>query len=1072
MKKIILLVGVLVVIEENQVLAATFDVTNGATVTAGQSLAAGQSGTVENGGTLAVSGSTVAITVTGNASIVNNGSISQSGTGRGIRDNTGGLTLSVTNNAGASIVTNDADVIQMAKPTSNVAVNNYGTLTSTNASAGGAQAIDFNSITSGSNVLHNFATGVISANEADAVRPGTNGFVYNDGLIKSTNNPGSTSGSDGVDAQTLSGITIVNATTGNATTPGSGTIEGARHGITGGNTDTSTDGTYLMSITNNQGGSIKGDNGAGINIDGFSAKEVVTIVNHGSITGNGVTGDGDGVDVDGVVNLTNSGTIRSIQANNDTSEGVTVGGGTIVNSGTIEGDNINGGVGRGITLAGIDKDANGNPIPVQGIYTNTSITNSGLIKGQSDAGIALTGAGNAFTVTITNQAGGVIEGGGSTAAAISTGGNNATIINYGVITADASGKAIALGSGNSNVQILGGAAVVNGGIDGGTGISSLSITPGAGNTFSYDGVISNFSSVQIGSGTTRLNGASTYTAATQLTGGTVVIGNNNAIGSGVLVSNNGTVAYANGVNLGNAISLAGNSAVQVDGTDSAIQSGAISAPGGSFVLTKQGTGTLIFNGTGAVANTQVAAGTLEIGDSNNAAAVLSSNVQVANAGTLRGHGSINGDVTNAGVVRPGGSVGTLTINGNYTQASSGTLLIDVSPSGASQLKVNGTASLGGTLQLLYGPGTYAPASFKVLSANNVVGNFATVTGNTPTGYTQSASVGADGVDLGLTATQDTAPTQPVVVAPTNATLFGAMASSALLQSQRQNDVLLQHRASGAQDEVSGWVQAEGQHVHTDGNNGAPGYKDEHIGVLAGAETQRGAFTLGDAVGFSHSRIEENGSGAYGNINALSLHGYARTDAAGVQFSGTVGAAYDFLSSTRPFATLGQATADSHAAEFRAGAQAAMPFALGSAFSIIPRAGLRYAYYHGSSLSESGQTSQNLSVGTQNLHSLQPYVGTAFGYALATEGDRHAQLQAGLIYAYETLSTSRASNVTALDGTGFVVEGTAPSRGLLTASVGVQWPVGKAMDIYLNYDGLINTGNATAQAVNAGVSYRF
>jgi hypothetical protein len=48
-----------------------------------------------------VSGSSVAITVTGTSSIQNNGVINQIGTGRAIRDNTGGLTLAVTNNAGA-----------------------------------------------------------------------------------------------------------------------------------------------------------------------------------------------------------------------------------------------------------------------------------------------------------------------------------------------------------------------------------------------------------------------------------------------------------------------------------------------------------------------------------------------------------------------------------------------------------------------------------------------------------------------------------------------------------------------------------------------------------------------------------------------------------------------------------------------------------------------------------------------------------------------------------------------------------------------------------------------------------
>ena len=139
---------------------------------------------VSSTGNLQVSGSTVAITVTGTSSIQNDGMIKQTGSGRAIRDNTGRLTLTVTNSASALLQAANADAIQMNRSNSNISFDNRGRVISLNASAGGSQAIDWNAITTGSNTLHNYPTGFIEAFEADAVRPGVNGNLINEGTIK------------------------------------------------------------------------------------------------------------------------------------------------------------------------------------------------------------------------------------------------------------------------------------------------------------------------------------------------------------------------------------------------------------------------------------------------------------------------------------------------------------------------------------------------------------------------------------------------------------------------------------------------------------------------------------------------------------------------------------------------------------------------------------------------------------------------------------------------------------------------------------------------------------------------
>ena len=209
--------------------AADFTITGPDTTARTLGSASGQTGNVTVTGMLSVSGATVAVTLTGNNATLNNlGSIVQTGTGRTIRDNTGVANLVVNNgsttNASALLQAADADVIQMNRPVASVTLNNYGQMVSINASGGGSQAVDFSAITSGINVVNNYATGVMRATEADAVRPGVGGIVYNAGRMISATTTGSSS--DGIDFQNNSGGQVTNDTT--------GLVEGARHGITGG----------------------------------------------------------------------------------------------------------------------------------------------------------------------------------------------------------------------------------------------------------------------------------------------------------------------------------------------------------------------------------------------------------------------------------------------------------------------------------------------------------------------------------------------------------------------------------------------------------------------------------------------------------------------------------------------------------------------------------------------------------------------------------------------------------------------------------------------------------------------
>lgn len=556
--------------------AATFNISTAST--SAQTLASGQTGTVTSTGSLTVSGSTVAVTVTGNSTLTNSGQIKQTGTGRVIRDNTGGLTLTVTNNNGALMQAADADVIQMNKADSNITFYNYGSLISINASAAGNQAIDFGAITTGTNSLYNYSTGILRATAADAVRLGVNGVLENSGTIEaipvtSGSSPNrDASSSDGVDMQTNTDAKITN----------SGSISG-RHGITGG------DVSFSIEVTNNLGGTITGVNGSGVNIDNGGSFAKVT--NYGTITGKFDNtkydiGDGDGVDVDGTVNISNYGNIigNGASAGNN-SEGVSIGGGTITNyaGASIYGQNNTGtaSAGNGILV----DDSNGGAA-----FAATTVTNSGTIRGYSGFGIKMIGS---YDDTITNNAGGTIRGAG-TGAAIQTGDGADTVTNAGAIVGD-NGSAIDLEGGNDSLKIQGNSASITGNVSGGTGTNTVEIDLGSGNSFAYAGSLSNFSTVQVKTGTTTLTGANAYTGTTQVTGGTLVLdgdgrlsdsGTLNLDGGRLELSDNSTQTFAS-------LSLTANSVIDLN-SDTALTLSALGTINGASTLSVINNGGSLF----------------------------------------------------------------------------------------------------------------------------------------------------------------------------------------------------------------------------------------------------------------------------------------------------------------------------------------------------------------------------------------------------------------------------------------------------------------------------------------------
>jgi T5SS/PEP-CTERM-associated repeat protein len=176
--------------------------------------------------------------------------------------------------------------------------------------------------------------------------------------------------------------------------------------------------------------------------------------------------------------------------------------------------------------------------------------------------------------------------------------------------------------------------------------------------------------------------------------------------------------------------------------------------------TGSGGDVVVDNATWASRNSVIVglSGTGSLDIRNNGIVIAKEQMIVGPLGTLQGNGTVTGDgtitfVQNQGIVAPaspapngaggdmGGagsnSPGMLTVDGNFTQTSTGKLQLDfASPASYDVLNVSGQVNLGGTVEILLADG-YIPSpsdTFQVISAPAISGNF-NVSARTHSGIT-------------------------------------------------------------------------------------------------------------------------------------------------------------------------------------------------------------------------------------------------------------------------------------------------------------------------------------------------
>jgi autotransporter-associated beta strand protein len=264
----------------------------------------------------------------------------------------------------------------------------------------------------------------------------------------------------------------------------------------------------------------------------------------------------------------------------------------------------------------------------------------------------------------------------------------------------------ATGSNTCNLNVtLGGLTAFNGGgtstsltLGGNLNDAGYTVQVGGGKgSITFGGVISGGGGLNdLSAGTLVLSGANSYSGGTTLNStGSLALANASALGTGTLTLNGGTVqASAGPVSVANAVTVAGNvtfggtfsltfagpatltlsPTLTVTNTGTTTFAGGVGQAGGTWGLTKAGTGLLVLSGSGSYGGTTtLSAGTLAVGNG----AALGTNTLILTAGTIQASGgpvSLANAVTLAGNVTFGGST-ALTFNGLATLTASRTLTV-------------------------------------------------------------------------------------------------------------------------------------------------------------------------------------------------------------------------------------------------------------------------------------------------------------------------------------------------------------------------------------------------------------
>jgi uncharacterized protein with beta-barrel porin domain len=589
----------------------------------------------------------------------------------------------------------------------------------------------------------------VTATGGDAIAVGSSGGT---GDLTVTNNATALS-------NTASGISVSKAAgSGAILVNGSGAVTGAQFGIFVVQSGTS------GGIAISGGGGVIGtaNGGIAVMIDAATNASNILIDRSGTVTGaSGISADHYGtgnITVAGgsLVSSTAGTGIAASQFNNvaGTNGSVTVGGSGDVNAAggfgitaEVVGNNNAGSVmvnrtgnvratnfallaaasgGGDVTVSGV---GNVNSTGSVGIFAtatggngNVLIAAAGTVSGTRGMFVSAAGLGTSTVTVVNNVTGTAINGVDN----ITDAGLNTVNVTAGTIQGAQNGIFGSSGTGNINVTIGAGAAVV------GTTLYGVFLNGGTAKTVVNNGAISGNFGLGTAGGTTAITNTGSITGTG---GGAVSLGgaNNSFLMSGAAAALNGT-ATGSGTDT---FRLGGNANNSFNVSQ---------ILGGWILLDKTGTSNWTLTGTSTYAGpVTVNAGTLSVNGNLSSAASLTVNP----GGMLGGTGTVGNTTIAGGTLAPGNSIGTLAV-ASLTMTAASTYLVQISGTSADKTVVTGTANLAGKVTVDPLARVAATTTYTIVTAGTVSGSFSTVDFLAANSFARNARLSYVGNDVLLT----------------------------------------------------------------------------------------------------------------------------------------------------------------------------------------------------------------------------------------------------------------------------------------------------------------------------------